>query len=74
MSILDKIDTSLVENLTKRFLDITNNTTTTWINQVLEESRQLYNHVFFVNFQTFFVDFSCEITEKALKWTKKVEK
>ena len=25
--ILDKIDTSLVENLTKRFLDITNNTT-----------------------------------------------
>ena len=27
-----------------------------------------------VHFQTFFVDFSCEITEKALKWTKKVEK
>ena len=29
---------------------------------------------FCVHFQTFFVDFSCEITEKALKWTKKVEK
>ena len=26
------------------------------------------------DFQTFFSDFSCEITEKALKWTKKLEK
>ena len=29
--------------------------------------RSRQNHVFFVHFQTFFVDFSREITEKALK-------
>ena len=29
---------------------------------------------FLAHFQTFFSDFSCEITEKALKWTKKVKK
>ena len=30
-------------------------------------------HSFFVHFKTFFLDFRCEITEKGLKWTKKVE-
>ena len=35
----------------------------------------MFNYtVFFVPFQTFFVDFRREITEKDLKWTKKVEK
>ena len=36
--------------------------------------RSRQKHVFFVHFQTFFSNFSREITEKALKWTKKVEK
>ena len=36
--------------------------------------KKICNMFFFVHFQTFFSNFSREITEKALKWTKKVEK
>ena len=36
--------------------------------------RNRQKHISFVHFQTFFVDFSREITAKSLIWTKKVEK
>ena len=35
--------------------------------------RSRKNMFFFVQFQTFFVDFNCEITEKGMKSTKKFE-
>ena len=35
--------------------------------------RSKQNHVFFCSFSAVFVDFSCEITEKCLKLTKKIE-
>ena len=34
---------------------------------------KLHVYCFFVQFQTFFLDFRCEITEKGIKWTKEVD-
>ena len=45
----------------------------TWVDQLLHVN-QLWGVDKYMFFCSFFVDFSREITEKALKWTKKVEK